>query len=165
MDKNILFYSNYCSYSKEIVSNFSKAGLQKELVFICVDDRNIRLPKFITVVPTLYLNKQKKILTEDQISEWIQQQTKSSSNSEEDLMAYHGNIGGYSSSFSFLEENNDSGFVSKFSFLDSTDHSIETPKEFSGNSVKSGKGGMDNALEQLQKARNSEPFSQGISRI
>ena len=164
MDKNILFYSNYCSYSKEIVSNFSKAGIQKEIVFICVDDRNIRLPKFIIVVPTLYLNKQKKILTDDQIIEWVQQ-NKSSNSNEEDLMAYHGNIGGYSTTFSSLEDNSETGFVSKYSFLDNNDISIETPKEFSSNSKNTVKSGMDGALEQLQKDRNSETFSQGISRI
>ena len=83
---------------------------------------------------------------------------------EEDLMAYHGNNGGYSSSFSFLEDGNESGFVSKYSFLDNDESSIETPKEFSNNNS-SGRGGMDSALEQLQQSRNSEPFSQGISRV
>ena len=150
MEKNILFYSNYCTYSKEIVATFSKLGLQKSVVFICVDDRNIRLPRFITVVPTLYLNKQKKILTDEEITNWMNEQTKKEG--EEDLMAYHGNNGGYSSSFSFLE---------------SSETSIETPKEFSGSnsSGRGSKGGMDSALEQLQQSRNSEPFSQGISRI
>jgi len=165
MEKNILFYSNYCTYSKEIVATFSKLGLQKSVVFICVDDRNIRLPRFITVVPTLYLNKQKKILTDEEITNWMNEQTKKEG--EEDLMAYHGNNGGYSSSFSFLDDGGEGGFVSKYSFLESSETSIETPKEFSGSnsSGRGSKGGMDSALEQLQQSRNSEPFSQGISRI
>ena len=161
MNKDIVFFSNYCSFSKDVVSKLSKSPIHDNLIYLCVDDKNIKLPNFISVVPTIYLNKDKKILVDEEITNWIEK----NSNKNEDLMAYHGNsVGnsGFSTSFSFLNEENSDSMIARYSFLDNDDN-ITTPKEFSkDNSVKTG---MDSALEKLQQERNNESFSQGISRI
>lgn len=174
MSKDIVFYSNYCNYSKDIISTLSKSHLHKSLVYICVDDKNIKLPNFITVVPTVYLNNEKRILVDNEISSWIEQNTQQSKGDEE-LMAYYGSsmgTGGFSTSFSFIEDGvKESDMISQYSFLDGPSQSIETPKEFTGNrnnnSNNSRRGGssMDKAYEQLQQARNNESFSQGVRRI
>ena len=77
MKKDILFYSNYCTYSKEIVNNVSKTPLNDKMLFVCVDDSNIQLPPFVTSVPTIYLINDKKIVTDESIPEWIKEQLSS----------------------------------------------------------------------------------------
>ena len=109
MNKDIVFYSNFCSFSKEIVASLSKSAIHQSLVYICVDDKNINLPNFITVVPTIYISQDRKILTDGEINKWIESQNPKK-DEEEDIMAYHGNsmgVSGFSTSFSFLEEDNE----------------------------------------------------------
>ena len=167
MNKDIVFYSNFCSFSKEIVALLSKSAIHQSLVYICVDDKNINLPNFITVVPTIYISQDRKILTDDEISKWIE--SKNPKKEDEDIMAYHGNsmgVSGFSTSFSFLEEDNDNNVIAKYSFLDGPSPSIETPKEFNESSGSGeSRGGMDKAFEKLQQSRNSESFGKGVHRI
>ena len=102
MNKDIVFYSNFCSFSKEIVASLSKSAIHQSLVYICVDDKNINLPNFITVVPTIYISQDRKILTDGEINKWIESQNPKK-DEEEDIMAYHGNsmgVSGFSTSFS-----------------------------------------------------------------
>ena len=165
MNKDIVFYSNFCSFSKEIVASLSKSAIHQSLVYICVDDKNINLPQFITVVPTIYISQERKILTDDEINKWIDSQNPKKEE-DEDIMAYHGNsmgVTGFSTSFSFLEEDNENNIIAKYSFLDGPSAGIETPKEF--NEKTGARGGMDKALEQLQQSRNSESFGKGVHRI
>lgn len=167
MSKDIVFYSNYCNYSKEVINTLSKSSLHQSLVYICVDDRNIKLPNFVTVVPTVYLSNERRILVDDEITGWIEQNTQQS-NGDGDLMAYHGSSmgsGGFSTSFSFIEDGvKENNMIAQYSFLDGPNQTIETPKEFTGSTKKSGSG-MDKAYEQLQQSRNNESFSQGVRRI
>ena len=60
MKKDILFYSNFCTYSKEIINQISKTALNETILFVSVDDENIQLPPFVTSVPTIYLINEKK---------------------------------------------------------------------------------------------------------
>jgi len=139
MNKNIVFYSNYCNYSKELVNKLSKTKLHDSLIYICVDDKNISLPNFVNVVPTIYLYENKQILTEDDINNWVNQNLQTDDDNE-DVIAYHGNsigLSGFSTNFSFLEGDNDS-MIAKYSFLDSSSK-IETPKEFNDSKTNSKK--------------------------
>ncbi len=52
--KNILFYSKRDNYSKQVLNIISSEKRDNEFVFICVDDRNIKLPYFLKVVPTIF---------------------------------------------------------------------------------------------------------------
>ena len=61
MKKDIIFYSNYCTYSKEIINQISKTSINDNIIYVCVDDENIQLPPFIKAVPTIYLVNDKKI--------------------------------------------------------------------------------------------------------
>ena len=47
MDKNILFYSNFCNHSKELLRTINQNPIKNSLIFVCVDDRNIQIPPFI----------------------------------------------------------------------------------------------------------------------
>ena len=157
MDKNILFYSNYCNHSKKLLEEITKSKMKDSLLFICIDDKNIQLPNFIRVVPTIYLVKNKSILTDSKISEWIDLNNK---NGDEDISAFN-NIKGMSSNFSFLNDGDENLFSNKYTFLNS-DSSIETPKEFSSNN--SSKDDLTKDFERLQSSRDND-FSKPIRRI
>jgi hypothetical protein len=71
MKKDILFYSNFCTYSKEIINSISKTKLNNSIIYVCVDDNNIQLPPFIKAVPTIYLVNEKKIVVDENITTWL----------------------------------------------------------------------------------------------
>ena len=93
MSKNILFFSRYCSHCIECIEKLGKKELDK-MAKICVDDKKIKLPSFITVVPTIYLTSEKKILTDQDLELWIKKQTQPKTQLD--------NLGAYNSS-SFSE--------------------------------------------------------------
>lgn len=157
MDKNILFYSNFCTHSKKLLEDITKSKIKDSLLFICIDDKNIQLPNFIRVVPTIYLVKNKSILTDTKISEWLQLNSKSS---EDDILAFN-NSKGMSSNFSFLNDGDENLFSSRYTFINS-DSNIETPKEFNTNN--SSKDDLTKDYEKLQSAREND-FSKPIRRI
>ena len=74
MKKNIIFYSNFCTYSKEIINQISKTPINNKILYVCVDDKNIQLPVFIKAVPTVYLVEEKKIVVDEHIPKWIEEQ-------------------------------------------------------------------------------------------
>ena len=47
------------------------------MIYICVDDKNIKLPPFVQAVPTIYLVSEKKIIVDENIDKWIQSKTAS----------------------------------------------------------------------------------------
>ena len=89
MHKDIVFYSNYDNYSKKVLDALSKLKMDDKLIYICVDDENIQLPKFLSVVPTLYLVKEQRILVDDDIEKWIENVNNVSNVIESTLKTYN----------------------------------------------------------------------------
>jgi hypothetical protein len=69
MEKFVLFYSNYCGFSKQVVSEINKKNIRSMFVFICVDQNKYSLPDFVTHVPIIVSPspKSRKIYAEDEI--------------------------------------------------------------------------------------------------
>lgn len=88
MSKNILFFSKYCSHSIDCIEKIGREELTK-MAKICVDDKNIKLPHFIEVVPTVYLTEEKKILVEEDLNLWIKK-LHAPEVKHEELGAYNG---------------------------------------------------------------------------
>ena len=42
--KDIIFYSNFCTYCKEVINEISKTPINDNILYVCVDDENIQLP-------------------------------------------------------------------------------------------------------------------------
>ena len=139
LSKDLLFYSNYCLHSNNLINTISKTGIHNEILYICIDEKKVKVPSFITRVPTIYLTKEKKILVEDDIDRWFEQRNRQNQqeqerqkqqvsqqqvgnkhqginkeqqkpNVEEGIMAYHGNEMGSSMS-------------NNYSFLEENDNS------------------------------------------
>jgi hypothetical protein len=156
MNKDIIFYSNYCNYSKEVLTEISKSPLNDKMTYICVDDRNINLPSFVQAVPTIYLIKEQKVIVDEGITTWIKSKTQPQQSQE--LGSYFGSGDSFSSSFSNLDDTPDTSHTSEFTYLDAPVESINTPQE----SADSNKN-MSNSYEQLEMQRKQE-FS-GAQRI
>ena len=153
MKKDILFYSNYCTYSKDIVNSISKTQLNDNMLFVCVDDSNIQLPPFITSVPTIYLINDKKIVTDEAIPEWIKEKLSITKGPElnSDIQAYYGTCeDSFGLNCSSLDESENKPFISSFTYLSDDNGSTMAAK----NDPR--QGGKDNSIEQLQQTRNDE---------
>jgi hypothetical protein len=67
MDKDIVFYSNYCKYSQDLINYIVKKDLKKMFVFVSVDINRNRIPPLVDRVPALFLVKERKVLFDDDI--------------------------------------------------------------------------------------------------
>ena len=82
-EKDLLFYSNYCIHSNKLINTISKTPLHNSIFYICIDDSNIKVPNFITRVPSIFLVNEKKVLVEDDIDYWISMKLGSSQKSQQ----------------------------------------------------------------------------------
>jgi len=116
--KNIVFYSLLCSYSNEIIELIKSKKLEKELLLINIDDNKIQLPKFIQVVPTIFLSETQTLIIDEEIVNWIENKYKEV-NKTEDIGAYNNDA--FSISFSNL---NDEELSHNGDFFSSIDDNI-----------------------------------------
>ena len=122
MNKDIIFYSNFCTYSKEIINSISKTPINDNIIYVCVDDENITLPDFITAVPTIYLVNEKKIVVDEGISIWIKEKISKFSQVKEtgtnELQAYYGACGdSFGNNFCNIDNTDNKPYISSFTFL------------------------------------------------
>jgi hypothetical protein len=156
MHKDIVFYSNYDNYSKKVLDALSKLKIDDKLIYICVDDENIQLPKFLSVVPTLYLVKEQRILVDDDIEKWIENVNKKPTETSGELDAYFNSNSSFSSQFSNLDDTTDKVQNSIFSYISSeNDNLAPSQQEMNQDTNKS--------YETLQEERKKE--LQGVQRI
>jgi hypothetical protein len=71
LEKDLLFYSNYCLHSSNLLNSISKTSLNNKILYICIDDKKIKIPSFITRVPSIFLVNEKNVLVEDEIDMWL----------------------------------------------------------------------------------------------
>ena len=158
--KDILFYSNYCSFSKEVINKVSKTPISDNLVYICVDDKNIQLPPFLKAVPTIYSIKDRQAYTDNELESYIESLIKPNQGVPTELDAYFNSNSNFSSNYSLLDNSEERAAVSSYSYIDQIGLPISTDN--SGGS--GGKAsGMDAAYERLQQERQND--FQGIKRV
>jgi hypothetical protein len=80
MSQNILFFSQNCQHSKQLISKIVNTPLYQTLQKVCVDDpqTRARLPKWVTCVPLIYLSQPhptlQNPLKDKEIWMWVEQQ-------------------------------------------------------------------------------------------
>ena len=148
MDKNILFYSNNCPYSQRLIKILDEEKIGHDIVRICIDGGNLRLPSFITRVPTIYLSIDKQILTDNRIDEWIKKCKYQQETSK--LAPFCLSNNSFSECFYFL---NGEDQVPNYNYtqIGSSDSTIETPRE-----AVNSKKGVTQSYEKLLADRNNE---------
>jgi len=159
----ILFYSNRCLHSKELLNILSKdAELNQKFNKINIDVGNIKIPPYVTSVPTAIITidgKPNKIVG-SQIFNWYKQ-VRSKKQEEEVIQDWDPSaMTGYSDGFSYIE--NPEVMKKSFSFLNDN-NSITTPDEGSytgnnnnGNSKDKPKTQLDTDFERMMSGRNNE---------
>lgn len=68
MSQDILFYSDRCEYSMKI---FNVLKDKSSFLKVCIDDPGIKLPTFVSVVPLIYISKDKRIIIDDGVEMWV----------------------------------------------------------------------------------------------
>ena len=82
----ICYYSNFCDPSKKLLQKISRTKLQREIHFICIDQRNrasngqtyivyngeqLILPSTVSRVPALYFSDTNKVMFGDEIYKYL----------------------------------------------------------------------------------------------
>jgi hypothetical protein len=106
MQKDILFYSNLCDFSKEVISDIAKYNIKDKFMMVCVDNRTYNLPPFVDRVPLIY-TVSKKLFADENLINYIKSKIETSSLQPYSLVGT--NTGAYSENFSFLD--NGDGFT------------------------------------------------------
>ena len=156
----VLFYSNKCIHSKEFLTLLHKDNtLNNQTTKVNVDNPNIKLPPYITSVPSLIINDNNKpnLLVGKKIFDWYNQKHKQNISNNSIMDWDPQTMSGYSDGFSYLENND--VMKKAYSFLDDNEK-INTPDEsnYDNNSSKSGqvKSQLDNDYENYMNQRSNE---------
>jgi hypothetical protein len=163
LHKDILFYSNLDEYSTKIVQTLSTKNEKDNFIYICVDDPNIQLPTFLTVVPTIYLVKDQKILTDENVQGFIDDLGKpkfDNTGAGGELDAYFSPGNSFSSNYACIDNSLEKADNSVFSYLEGANNSSVNPKGSLDANIKSQ---TNDAFEKLAAERKND-FS-GIQRI
>lgn len=144
---NVLFYSNKCVHSKELLNLIMKdTKLNQKITKVNVDNPNIKLPPYVKSVPSMICNDNKKptLLVGSKIFDWYNDQHKEnvSTNSIQDWDPC--TMSGYSDGFSYLE--NEDVMKKSYSFINA-EEKINTPDE--SNYEASGQSGGNQQKTQL----------------
>lgn len=69
LNRYALFFSNYCNFSKEVISIITRKNIRNAFVFICIDTYTTRpLPDFVDRVPLVTCLSTKQVFYEDSIN-------------------------------------------------------------------------------------------------
>ena len=81
MNKNILYFSKNCKYSRKILLKLHHSDINHLIKKICIDGKVDTLPKYITSVPTLVLNRYPKPLVGfETITQWFKEREQRKNN-------------------------------------------------------------------------------------
>lgn len=67
---DVLFYSNYCVYSKQLLTDMSKMNIKSNFVMVCVENYKSSIPRAIDRVPTI-LTRSGNILVDEDIARYL----------------------------------------------------------------------------------------------
>ena len=78
MSNSVLFYSNKCQHSKKALDIINKNNINIKLVSI--DDKNVKLPSFLKVVPTIIQQGNDRPLEGDFVFKWLERSKSQNTN-------------------------------------------------------------------------------------
>lgn len=121
---DVLYYSNYCKFSKELLTNITKSSIKKNIYFVCIDKRvvknginfiklengkEIKLPDIIKTVPSMILFSRGNLLLEgNSIYTYINENEKKINEFKDEPDAFSLNYNSFSSdTYSFIDTNPD----------------------------------------------------------
>ena len=144
--KDAIFYSNYCSYCKQLLELLEKKNVKAKFIPICVDNRHLNLPKSIQQVPTMIVDN--KFYVGQQCFDYIMKTYKDEQINTWDFQE----MANFSSGYSFIEDDSNSSVQQGFVYLNQPSEKIVTPKEGSS------KNQSLDSLMQKRKQQYSNQF-------
>lgn len=106
MSKILLFYSNYCQFSKKLIDEIDKKGIKNEFLMISIDTNKYKIPAFVNKVPMLFSKETNKVYVEEEIVDYINFLLNKKNKNDEDVQ-YYSEIemdNKFSDNFSFLND-------------------------------------------------------------
>ena len=168
MSKSVLFYSNKCKHSRKAIELIKKNNININLVSI--DNKNIKLPTFLKVVPTIIEEGSNSPLEGDFVFKWLERFTKKSnpqsnpqsnlqpiaSQSNDSIQPFFSNeMSGYSDGYSYLNNENPMNHSYEFlSGVQTTNQNQINSIETSSSSAKEDE--FNQQYEQLMEKRRNE---------
>ena len=162
MSKSVLFYSNKCQHSKKAIDIINKNNINIKLVSI--DDKSIKLPSFLKVVPTIIEQGIEQPLEGDFVFKWLdrynkqgssQVSTKEKPNQLQDNSKiepfFSNEMSGYSDGYSYL--NNENPMDHSYQFLNGIESS---QKNVSSSDNSSKEDEFNKQYEMLMEQRRQE---------
>lgn len=159
--KDLLFYSNFCDYSTNLIHILNKKGIRDNFILICVDKKDIKIPSFIDCVPTILTPKKEKY-TDEAILKYLELKTQKITNINEDISPFMFGQSLNSGQYTFLTSDGNGYDTSGDAFnsvqnnnfvILGHDQRITAPKENEDNKTNK----FDSALlEKYMNARNSD---------
>ena len=118
MSKSVLFYSNKCKHSSKALEIIKQNNININMVSI--DNKNIKLPSFLKVVPTIIEQGSDTPLEGDFVFKWLERFNKSDTSQEKNHLQIEKNepnsdsiqpffsneMSGYSDGYSYLSNEN-----------------------------------------------------------
>lgn len=167
--KHVMFYSNFCQYSTEVIRLLVKKDMRSRFVMVCVDENRHQIPKFVDRVPVI-LTSDRRVLMDEAVIEFIE----GSAQPPTEPMAAGGGCVGSSAGVAFvdgtLEDPMDDG---SYGFVAVNPNTEEFPRIYApdndddsgaGKSGRGGGGGMGggvgpafgSSMDRLIASRESE---------
>lgn len=112
-NKDLLFYSNFCDFSKEVVTLVTKKNLRPSLLLICIDTGKYQIPPCITCVPSLLTASRDMVYIEDGLRQYLEEKAKSIFPQEESIQTFSWEGNNYSESYSFVNEDLNGNMTTK----------------------------------------------------
>lgn len=150
MDKDLLFYSNFDDYCKQILGIVKKNNI-KDLVPICIDDSKIKIPSFIQVVPTIYISKSKKIMIDDEIHDYVKNKIKNDNKGIDNLNGFSSIS--FSNDYHDIDLNNHDNDDNNLSSFFSDINSMNNTEKLDEQTILENRA---NNIDSLQKSRQSD---------
>ena len=159
MNKNVLFYSNFCSYSKAVVNQINKQNVRDDFLFVCVDGQ-VQVPAFVDRVPAI-LTVGKQLLVDEAVDQFVASKAPTS---VEDVFPcaisdIQSNRVGFSDSFSFIDSSSASSANPNYGSVSMLDpqHTQHTQQQLFQESTKDkNKPDASAIIEQLKSQREKD---------
>jgi len=71
MATNYLFFSLQCPHSRQLLQKLKGHPICQGINFVNIDDPRVNVPAFVQVVPTLFIASLKKVITDGELINWV----------------------------------------------------------------------------------------------
>lgn len=157
-NKYYFFYSNYCEHCKDYKVKLTKAGLLNTFNAVCVDNRNIKLPRNLTGVPAIIVPEYKDPLEMDDAFAWLNSIVNKKTKNDTIEPFFFNEMGGFSDKYSDLSDA--TPMSHSFSYIGQDGNTgIPTPVDDGGNNSSMStkrKEEMEAQYEKLKQMRDMD---------